>query len=121
MIPHERWDDHRDKDVKTSKEVEAFLKDIMETCIKHNISICHEDENGAFRLINYDSQYMEWFLDAHDGTKPLTEKEEIEMALLEEKNTLPADYFTKMEKDRIERERIKNLKDQEKINKVLDD
>ncbi len=35
-------------------DIEAFIKDIHEVCLLHQITIEHEDIHGAFRLTTWD-------------------------------------------------------------------
>ena len=51
-----------------SPEVEAFLAEIVATCQRHKLSLSHEDEHGAFRVIPYDKNVEDWLLDAFDET-----------------------------------------------------
>jgi hypothetical protein len=46
------------------KAIELFIKEIIEVCKKHNLSIGHEDTHGAFIIANYDEYYNEWLLEA---------------------------------------------------------
>lgn len=42
----------------------AFLKDIHEVYLKHNMALSHEDGQGAFMVTNYDKHYVDWLNDA---------------------------------------------------------
>ena len=41
-------------------EVEAFLNEIEAVCRKHDLSILHEDTQGAFEIRRFDDQAMTW-------------------------------------------------------------
>ena len=43
-----------------SSEIDRFLSDITEVCIKHNISIGHEDSQGSFEFMRFDQSNIEW-------------------------------------------------------------
>lgn len=50
---------------KTVKEIyEEFLNEIIEICKKYNLSISHEDCQGAFQIVKYDDFYTRWLLEA---------------------------------------------------------
>ncbi|KKL19657.1 hypothetical protein LCGC14_2463290 [marine sediment metagenome] len=51
---------------------EAFLNDLATVCRKHQMSLSHEDEHGAFQVEGYDTQLTEWLLSAHDMRKSTT-------------------------------------------------
>jgi hypothetical protein len=44
---------------------DSFLAEIAEVCRKHNLSISHEDEHGAFRLRRFNESDLEWLNAAH--------------------------------------------------------
>lgn len=48
--------------------IDAFLEEIKEVCKKHNLSIAHEDSQGAFVIEEYDEHNLEWLLAADDYT-----------------------------------------------------
>lgn len=52
-----------------SLEVKEFIKEIVEVCKKHNLSISHEDCHGGFEIENYDEYNIKWFSAASDLTK----------------------------------------------------
>jgi hypothetical protein len=60
---------------------EAFLKDLIEVCKKHNLSISHEDSHGGFLVRHgYDEKhYGEWLLAAEwdHRQKPMVNAEVI--------------------------------------------
>jgi len=49
-----------------NKRVEKFLDEIIEVCIKHKLSIGHEDFQGAFLIENYKERNIKWLCDAFD-------------------------------------------------------
>ena len=42
---------------------EIFLQEIKEVCLKHKLSISHEDCHGGFKIEEYNDTDMEWLLD----------------------------------------------------------
>lgn len=38
-----------------------FLEEIEAICRKYNISISHQDGQGAFEFDHFDEDYMQWF------------------------------------------------------------
>lgn len=52
-----------------SEKASAFLKELVEVCKKHNLSLGHEDSHGAFLVEYYSEKYCEWLLAAFDETK----------------------------------------------------
>lgn len=62
-----RWDTRDDTETEDSG-IDAFLQDVLEVCKKHNMTLGHEDEHGAFRVhIGASGIYTEWLLAAHIG------------------------------------------------------
>lgn len=45
-------------------EVEKFLQDIDLVCMKHNLSISHEDRHGAFIVEDYNKRNIVWLFNA---------------------------------------------------------
>jgi len=43
-----------------SKEVKEFLKELSEVCVRHNLSLAHEDSTGNFTVVNFDQCYVDW-------------------------------------------------------------
>ena len=41
-------------------EVQNFLEEIRAVCIKHRLSIGHEDTQGSFIVTPYDEECVEW-------------------------------------------------------------
>lgn len=50
--------------VDTPQHLLDFYNDIDEVCKKHNLSISHEDEYGAFEIEKYDEQNIRWLKSA---------------------------------------------------------
>ena len=46
---------------------ERFIVDLLAVCRRHELSLSHEDEHGAFRVIEYNSRAAQWLLDAQEG------------------------------------------------------
>lgn len=47
-------------------KVDDFLKEVVEVCKKHGLSIGHEDIHGAFTVEKYSEDLKKWLLAAHD-------------------------------------------------------
>jgi hypothetical protein len=58
-----RWSKQLKKYVEHPK-ADEFLKDIETVCIRHGLSIGHEDTNGAFVLETYDKEIAPWLEEA---------------------------------------------------------
>lgn len=59
--------------VKTDKRqensmIDAFLKEIHRVCVKHAMTIAHEDTGGAFVIEKFKEENIEWLQDAQDNT-----------------------------------------------------
>jgi len=52
-----------------NENIDKFLLDIKDVCKKHNLSISHEDGQGAFEIKTYNESLMDWLMAAHDLTK----------------------------------------------------
>ena len=50
-----------------NKEVDAFLKEIVEVCKEHGFSLSHEDTHGAFIVERYDKDNIQWLMEAMVG------------------------------------------------------
>ncbi len=50
-----------------NKEVDAFLKEIIEVCKEHGLSLSHEDTHGAFIVEKYDKDNIQWLMEAMIG------------------------------------------------------
>ncbi len=46
--------------------VRAFLADLAVVCQRHGLSLSHEDQHGAFRVVKYDEYCAEWLANATD-------------------------------------------------------
>lgn len=49
-------------------KIDAFIEDIKKVYEKHGLAIGHEDQHGAFEIVNNAAEYVEWLEDAHDDT-----------------------------------------------------
>ena len=61
--------------MKTTQDdrAKAFMADIRAVCEKHGMVIAHEDVHGAYSVVEYDEELMEWIEDAAvdlDGQEP---------------------------------------------------
>ena len=63
-IDMENWNILSSTDEPTPENVQSFFKEIEELYRKHNLSISHEDGNGAFIIENYDAENLTWLKDA---------------------------------------------------------
>ena len=61
-----RWTD-KEKRRRKQPAIDAFLKDIEDVCLRHNLSITHEDGHGAFQVEMFDEDHMNWLRGAHDN------------------------------------------------------
>jgi hypothetical protein len=59
------WDSLKLRNVDTPKEMIDFFNEIETVCKKHGLSISHQDNGGAFEIVKYSPQYMEWLRDAN--------------------------------------------------------
>ena len=50
-----------------NKEVDAFLREIVEVCKEHGFSLSHEDTHGAFVVEKYEEGNIQWLMDAMIG------------------------------------------------------
>ena len=57
------WD-RRVRDYVVRQDVDAFLSEIESVCKKHNMSLGHEDNYGAFLISEYSDENIEWLKDA---------------------------------------------------------
>lgn len=46
------------------ERMQNFLEDIKKVCEKHNLSISHEDGQGAFIVEDYDNRNIKWLFNA---------------------------------------------------------
>ena len=50
-----------------NKQVDAFLREIVEVCKEHGFSLSHEDTHGAFVVEKYEEGNIQWLVDAMIG------------------------------------------------------
>lgn len=59
-----RWDEMAG-DLVEDPRVDAFLAEIQDVCRKHGMSLGHEDEHGAFRVVlSVDEHHLKWLFEA---------------------------------------------------------
>ena len=49
------------------ERIKNFMRDYEELCIKHRMSLSHEDCQGAFIIDEYDEDNVEWVKSAQNG------------------------------------------------------
>lgn len=54
------------------EKVKLFIEDIETVCKKHNMSISHEDEHGAFIIKSFNQGNIDWLKDAFDRREGIT-------------------------------------------------
>jgi hypothetical protein len=65
-----RWDCNVNKSVDDSA-VEAFIDELVEVCRRHNMTLGHEDEHGAFQVNRFFTEgHANWLRSAHIGRTP---------------------------------------------------
>jgi len=62
-----RWKNGIDEMIE-NKAIDDFLDDIVAICVKHNLTISHEDHGGAFVVEKFNSNNIKWIKDAFDNT-----------------------------------------------------
>lgn len=58
------WDSQAREHIERPVEMVAFIEDIKQVCLKHNMSISHEDTGGAFVIEKYFDDNIDWLYDA---------------------------------------------------------
>lgn len=66
------WDRTKSCMVNMPKEMEDFLNDIETVCVKHGLSISHEDYHGVFLIEEYDEDNIKWLFGASKCYKDRT-------------------------------------------------
>ena len=61
-----RWSDKKEDHIERPK-IDKFLTEIDNVCIKHGLSISHEDGHGAFKIVVYNRRDAEWLQGADDA------------------------------------------------------
>ncbi len=61
-----RWSTTYSQDVE-NPDIDSFLAEIIEVYRRHNLSISHEDGEGAFIVTRYNEGNVDWLLNAQDG------------------------------------------------------
>lgn len=52
-----------------NEKLDAFFADLEQVCIKHSLSIAHEDNHGSFIFEPFCESNMTWLKHAQDGTQ----------------------------------------------------
>ena len=60
----ERWDVDAGAYVR-SPRADRFLADILAVCRKHGLALGHEDIHGAFEVLPYSTEAVQWLDSAH--------------------------------------------------------
>lgn len=58
------WDCQAGEHIERPTEMVAFIEDIKQVCLKHNMSISHEDYGGAFIIEEYSDDNIDWLYNA---------------------------------------------------------
>lgn len=66
------------------ERIENFMKEYEELCVKHGLSLGHEDYEGGFIIDEYDADNIEWVKAAMNGFE-LREKRQKEIEEIREK------------------------------------
>ena len=62
---------HYNPDRKTyvkNERIDRFLEEIIDVCKRHDLTLSHENKEGAFEIENFDHQTIEWLKAAFDKT-----------------------------------------------------
>ena len=59
------WSKKHKCKIDTPKEIIDFFDEIEEVCVKHGLSISHEDGHGAFEIEKFSSDNIEWLKSAY--------------------------------------------------------
>ena len=66
------------------ERIENFMKEYEELCVRHGLSLGHEDYEGGFIIDEYDADNIEWVKAATNGFE-LREKRQKEIEEIKEK------------------------------------
>ena len=66
------------------ERIESFMKEYEELCMRHGLSLSHEDCEGGFIIDEYDAENVEWVKAAMNGFE-LREKRQKEIEEIREK------------------------------------
>ena len=66
------------------ERIENFMKEYEELCVRHGLSLGHEDYEGGFIIDEYDADNIEWVKAAMNGFE-LREKRQKEIEKIREK------------------------------------
>ena len=67
-----------DRNMNNKERIESFMKEYEELCIRHGLSLGHEDYEGGFIIDEYDADNVEWVKAAMNGFE-LREKRQKEV------------------------------------------
>lgn len=61
-----RWNRDKTRFVTSPSEVDNFLRELIDLCNKHNMSLSHQDSHGAFIVVKQppNDKRIKWLLDA---------------------------------------------------------
>ena len=57
------------------ERIENFMKEYEELCVKHGLSLSHEDCEGGFIIDEYNQENIEWVKEAMNGFEMREQKE----------------------------------------------
>jgi hypothetical protein len=55
-----------------SEACKAFLRELGDVCLKHGLSLSHEDGHGNFLVESFNADAYEWLLSAVEVPQPRT-------------------------------------------------
>ena len=58
------WDLNKSEEIEQPKEMKEFIEEIIKVMKKYNLSISHEDGQGAFIIEKYDEYNIKWLKNA---------------------------------------------------------
>lgn len=58
------YDLNKSEEIEQPKEMKEFIDEIIKVMKKYNLSISHEDGQGAFIIEKYDKNNIKWLKDA---------------------------------------------------------
>ena len=62
-----RWCNKKSENIENIK-IDDFLKDIIKVCVKHKLTISHEDSHGGFEIEKFNADNIDWLNNASDNT-----------------------------------------------------
>ena len=76
------------------ERIENFMKEYEELCVRHGLSLGHEDYEGGFIIDEYDADNIEWGKSAMNGFE-LREKRQKEIEEIHKKDNSVTDKVFK--------------------------